>query len=106
MKLDPTKMMARVNQLQQELQEKLEAIEESASSGGGMVTATCNGRGEVTRIRIDPEVVDPEEVELLEDLVRAAVAEAQNRARQRSQEELRGMLGPLPIPDLFGGVSP
>jgi DNA-binding YbaB/EbfC family protein len=103
-KLDPNRIMSQVTELQAKLQEKLDAIEESATAGGGMVTATCNGRGELTGVRIDPEVVDRDDVELLEDLVRAAVNEAQTQARNRAQEELRRLFGPLPIPDGFGGL--
>ncbi len=104
MKLDPNRIMAQVNELQQKFKEKLDEIEETASAGGGMVTATCNGRGELTSVSIDPEVVSADDVEMLEDLVRAAVSEAQQRARDRAQAELRTLFGPLPVPDMFGGL--
>ena len=64
-----------------ELQERLDAQEISASAGGGMVKATVDGKGSIKALTIEPTVVDPEDVEMLEDLVLAAVTEAQNKAR-------------------------
>ena len=80
-----------------EIQEKLDAQEISASSGGGMVTAVVDGKGEVKRIRIDPAVVDPGDVEMLEDLVLAAVSEAQKKARAAYEEEMKKATGGLPM---------
>jgi len=85
------------------LQDELSAREISASSGGGMVTATVDGKGTVSKIAIDSTVVDPADVEMLEDLVLAAVAEAQNRAQGQYAEEMRKAAGGMPIqlPGLF-----
>ncbi len=87
----------------QELQDSLGAEELEASAGGGMVTARVTGRGDLKSVSIDPEVIDPEDSEMLEDLVVAAVAEAQNRARTFSEERMRGAAGGLPmqLPGLF-----
>ena len=87
----------------QELQDSLGAEELEASAGGGMVTARVTGRGDLKSLSIDPEVIDPEDSEMLEDLVVAAVAEAQNRARTFSEERMRGAAGGLPmqLPGLF-----
>ncbi len=86
-----------------ELQENLESKELSASAGGGMVTATVDGKGGIKSVRIDPTVVDPEDVEMLEDLVLAAVSEAQNKARTLYDEEMKKATGGLPmqLPGLF-----
>jgi DNA-binding YbaB/EbfC family protein len=86
-----------------ELQERLESQEVSASAGGGMVTATVDGKGTVKELQIDRTVVDPEDVEMLEDLVLAAVTEAQNKARALYEEEMRKATGGLPmqLPGLF-----
>ena len=86
-----------------QLQEELSAREISASSGGGMVTATVDGKGTVTRIVIDPTVVDPRDVEMLEDLVLAAVTEAQSKAQGQYEEDIRKAAGgmPIQIPGLF-----
>jgi len=86
-----------------ELQSSLEAEELKASAGGGMVTATVNGKGELQALRIDPTVVDPSDVEMLEDLVVAAITEAQSKARSFSEERMRQAAGglPLQLPGLF-----
>jgi len=92
-------LQARMTQLQDELS----AREISASVGGGMVTATVNGKGVLTRIVIEPTVVDPRDVEMLEDLVLAAITEAQSKAHGQYEEEMRKATGGLPIqlPGLF-----
>ncbi len=86
-----------------ELQEELSTREISASAGGGMVTATVDGKGTVTKIVIDPTVVDPRDVEMLEDLVLAAVSEAQSKAQGKYEEDMRKAAGGMPIqlPGLF-----
>jgi len=86
-----------------ELQERLENQEISSSAGGGMVKATGDGTGDVKGLQIDAAVVDPSDVEMLEDLVLAAVSEAQKKARSNYEEEMRKATGglPLQLPGLF-----
>lgn len=86
-----------------EIQSNLDSQEVTATSGGGMVTVSVDGKGAVKRISIEPTVVDPRDVEMLEDLVLAAVAEAQKKARTLYEEEMRKAAGGLPvqIPGLF-----
>jgi DNA-binding YbaB/EbfC family protein len=86
-----------------ELQERLDAQELSSSAGGGMVKATVDGKGTLKRLNIDTAVVDPNDVEMLEDLVLAAVSEAQKKARAMYEEEMRKATGGLPmqLPGLF-----
>ena len=91
---------AKMSQLQEKLGE--ETVE--ASAGGGMVTAVVNGRQEVVSIRIDPEVVDPEDVEMLQDLVLAAVNEGLNRAREMVNEEMGKLTKGLGLPNIPGLV--
>jgi DNA-binding YbaB/EbfC family protein len=88
------KFQTEMNQIQQEMGDK--RVE--ATAGGGMVTATANGRGEILSIRIDPETVKSGDVALLEDLVMAAV----NEARRRSDEMMRDAMSRLGGP--FGGL--
>ena len=79
------------------MQEELSAKRISASAGGGMVTATVDGKGQVTEIKIDPIVVDPRDVEMLEDLVQAAISEAQGKANTEQESEMRKAAGGLPF---------
>ncbi|MDE2676780.1 MAG: YbaB/EbfC family nucleoid-associated protein [Gemmatimonadetes bacterium] len=86
----------------QELHDRLNAEELEASAGGGMVTARVTGKGDLKSLSIDPEVIDPEDPEMLEDLVVAAVAEAQNRAQTFAEERMGGAGGlPMQLPGLF-----
>jgi len=87
-------VQARLNQLQYELGNKTV----TCSSGGGMVTATADGRGRIREIKIDPTVVDARDVEMLEDLILAAVSEAQKRAEKIYEEELQKVAGGFPTP--------
>ena len=106
---DLSQLMQLSQQLQSkmtELQASLESKTVSASSGGGMVTVTADGKGQVKRVQIDPTCVDPRDVEMLEDLVLAAVSEAQNKAQAEYEEEMRKATGGLPmnlpgLPKLF-----
>ncbi|MEX2466931.1 MAG: YbaB/EbfC family nucleoid-associated protein [Gemmatimonadota bacterium] len=85
------------------LQESLESRKISANSGGGMVTATVDGKGHIKQIQIDPTCVDPRDVEMLEDLVLAAVSEAQTKAAGEYEEEMRKATGGMPnLPGLSG----
>jgi nucleoid-associated protein EbfC len=87
-------VQARLSQLQTELGQRTV----SCSSGGGMVTVTADGRGKVRSIKIDPSAIDPNDGELLEDLVLAAVTEAQNRAQRLYEEEMRKVSGGMNLP--------
>jgi len=94
---DVFKIQQKVQKMQQELAER--RVE--ASSGGGMVRVVANGRQEILELHIDPEVVDPAEVDMLEDLVLAAVNEARQKAQQLMTEEISKITGGLQIPGLF-----
>jgi hypothetical protein len=89
-------MQARLARLQEELAGR--TVE--ASSGGGMVTVVANGRQEILSVRIEKEVVTPEEVELLQDLVRAAVNEALSRSREMMAAEMAKITGGMNLPGL------
>jgi len=92
----------------QQMQERLARLQEElagktveASAGGGMVTVVVNGRQEVVSIRIEKEVVSPEDVELLQDLVAGAVNEAISRSRKMMAEEMAKITGGMNLPGLF-----
>ena len=87
-----------------ELQEELNQRTVEASAGGGMVTVVANGKQEVLSIAIDPEVVDPKDVEMLQDLILAAVNDALNRAKEMSNEEMGKLTQGMNIPGLPGLV--
>ena len=81
-----------------EIQSQLAQQTVTCSAGGGMVQATADGRGQIRSIKIDPQAVNPGDVEMLEDLVLAAVAEAQKRAAELYQSEVRKLATGLPFP--------
>lgn len=92
----------------QEMQNKLAKIQEelgsktvSASSGGGMVTAVCTGRQEIRSIRIEKDIVNPDDVDMLQDLILTAVNEALRRSREMAAGEMGALTGGLRIPGLF-----
>jgi nucleoid-associated protein EbfC len=91
------RIQSQVTQMQAELgQRRIEA-----SAGGGMVTAVVNGRQELIAIHIDPQVIDPNDVEMLEDLIVVAVSEALRRASELASEEMKKLTGGLPLTDLL-----
>ena len=91
----------------QEVQGKMKQIQEDlanqsieASSGGGMVTAKVNGKGELLDVKIDPQTVNPDDVEMLEDLVKAAVNAALAKSQELMKQEMSKLTGGLNIPGL------
>ena len=96
-------MMKQVQQMQAkmaEMQAELENAEVEASSGGGMVKVIVNGKGEVKSLTIDPEVVDKDDIEMLQDLIIAALNQAKEKASEIQQEQMAGLTGGLNIPGL------
>lgn len=91
-----------------QMQAKLEQIKEEAgnktvegSAGGQMVVVTANGRSEIVDVKIDPEVIDKDEVEMLQDLVLAAANQALERSRELMNEEMGKLTGGMNLPGLF-----
>lgn len=96
--MNQMQMMKQAQKLQQEMQkmqEELEAAEYSAAAGGGVVTATVSGKRELTALKIDPEAVDPDDVEMLEDMVIAAVNEAMRKAEDAASRNMSKLTGGL-----------
>ncbi len=97
-------LVRQMEKFQQDLkaaQKELDELRVEAAAGGGAVTAVANGSGELTELRISPEAVDPQDVEMLQDLVLAAVREALQKARQAQEEKLGGLTGDLGVPGLL-----
>lgn len=96
-------MMQQAQKLQQQLikaQQELENATIEASSGGGAVTVAINGQQKIQSIKISPEVINPDDAEMLEDLVLAAVSEAIAKSQELAAERLSGLTGGLKIPGL------
>ena len=96
-------IMKQAQQMQRrmaELQEELEKKQVEASAGGGMVTAVVSGKQQLLGLKIDPAAVDPEDVEMLQDLVTAAVNEAIKQSQQMASEEMSKITGGMNIPGL------
>ena len=99
-----SQMLKQAQQMQermQEMQQQMEEQEVMGTAGGGMVSATCNGKGALRRLDVDPSLVDPNEKEVLEDLVVAAVNDARSKAEERMQEETQKLMGGLELPPGF-----
>lgn len=91
------KMQEDMARLQQELEER----EYTATAGGGAVTATVNGKNQLARLEIQPDVIDPEDAEMLADLVMAAVNEAQRQAAATAEAEMGKITGGMNLPGMF-----
>ncbi len=97
-------MMKQVQKMQKDMekmQAQLEETEVDASAGGGAVTCKVNGKKEILEIKIDEDVVDPEDVEMLQDLVMAAVNEALRSADEMMEKEMKKLTGGMNIPGMF-----
>ncbi len=97
------RMIQQAQQLQAQLlkaQQELANMTVEASSGGGAVTVVMNGQQQIQSVKISPEVVDPEDVEMLEDMVLSAVREAQTKAQELAAKQMGGLTGGLNIPGL------
>lgn len=84
-----------------EMQDKLAQMEITGSAGAGMVQATLNGKSELRRLKIDPALMKPEETEVLEDLIVAAVNDARGKVEKNAQDEMSKLTGGLPLPPGF-----
>lgn len=97
-------MLKQAQEMQQrmaEAQEALEALEVEGAAGGGMVTARLNGKGDLKAVKIDPSLFNAEDVEVVEDLIVAAVGEARIKAREQMEEKMKEITGGMPLPDGF-----
>ena len=103
--MDMRQMMKQAQKMQKqmaEMQEGLKDLEAEASSGGGMVKAVVSGEGELKSLTIDPAAVDPEDVELLQDMIVAAVNEATRSANELAAQKMSAITGGLNLPGMPG----
>ena len=94
-------MLGQVKKMQADMQQQLETLRVEASSGGGMVTVAMNGSKRLLSVKIDPEAVKAGDIEMLQDLVLAAVNEAGRKADEALAEKLGGLAGGLNLPGLL-----
>ncbi len=96
-------MMKQLQKMQakmEEIQNELEQTQVEGSAGGGMVKVIVNGKQDLLEIKIDPEVVDPEDIEMLQDLIVAAVNQARQKAQELQAEQMSALTGGLNIPGM------
>ena len=94
-------LMKQAQQMQskmQEMQARLESIEVEGAAGAGLVAVTLNGKGDLRRVKIDPKVADPSDLEMLEDLIVAAHRDAKTKIEAMTQEEMQKVTGGLQLP--------
>jgi nucleoid-associated protein EbfC len=93
-------MMKQAQQMQERLQKQMAEMKVEATAGGGMVTVVMSGAKQLLSLKIDPEAVSKEDVEMLQDLILAAVNDAQRKVDDALQQQMGGMMGGLKIPGL------
>ena len=98
---NPKQLMKQLQQAQERIQKEIQALEIEATSGGGMVKVVMDGQKNVKRLTIDPEVVSRDDVEMLQDLITAAVNEAARKVDEAVQEKIGGLAGGMKLPGLF-----
>ena len=94
-------MMQQAKQMQEQMQRRMAETSVEATAGGGMVTVRMNGSKQVLSVSIDPDVVSKDDVEMLQDLIVAAVNDAGRKVDEQLGQSMQGMLGGLKIPGLF-----
>ncbi|HUJ14046.1 MAG TPA: YbaB/EbfC family nucleoid-associated protein [Thermoanaerobaculia bacterium] len=99
--MNPKQLMKQVQQMQAQMQQRMSELRVEGSAGGGMVKATMDGHKNLLTVAIDKEAVDPNDVDMLQDLVVAAVNEASRKVDEEMQGQLGAMTGGMNIPGLF-----
>jgi hypothetical protein len=98
--MDIQAMMRQAQQMQERLQKQMADMRVEATAGGGMVTVVVNGQKQIQSLRLDPEVVSKDDVEMLQDLIAAAVNDAVRRVDEQLGKQMSGLMGGLKIPGL------
>ena len=91
-------MMKQAQQMQERLQKQMAELRAEASSGGGMVTVVVNGAKQIQSLKIDPEVVSKDDVDMLQDLILAAINDAHRKVDEQLGQQMQGLMGGLKIP--------
>src|ERR1044072_9885339 len=99
--MDIRQMMKQAQKVQEQLQKQMQELRVEATAGGGMVTVTVNGAKQLLSLRIDPEVVSKDDVEMLQDLILAAINDAHRKVDDGLQQQMSGLMGGLKIPGMF-----
>jgi DNA-binding YbaB/EbfC family protein len=94
-------MMKQAQQMQDRLQKQMADLRVEATAGGGMVTVVMNGAKQIQSLKIYPEAVSKDDVEMLQDLILAAINDAQRKAEEELQKSMGGLMGGLKIPGMF-----
>ncbi len=103
MKMNMNKLMQQVQDAQKKLQDELTQMRVTGSSGGGMVEVTLDGTKQMVAIKIDPQAVNPEDVEMLQDLIVAAYNEAHRKVDEEASQKMGALTGNIKIPG-FGNM--
>jgi DNA-binding YbaB/EbfC family protein len=98
---NPQKLMKQLQQAQERMQQEIAALEIEATSGGGMVKVVMDGQKNLKSLKIDPEAVSKDDVEMLQDLVTAAVNEAARKVDEAIKDKIGGLAGGMKIPGLL-----
>ena len=99
--MNPQQLMKQAQQMQERMQKQMADMRIEATAGGGMVTVVMNGSKQVLSLKIDPEAVSKDDVEMLQDLILAAINDAQRKADEAMSQQMSGMMGGMKIPGLF-----
>ena len=99
--MNVNQMMKQAQQMQERLQKQMAEMRIEASSGGGMVTVVANGNKQIQSLTIDPEVISKDDVEMLQDLIVAAINDVQRKADEELSRSMGGMMGGMKMPGMF-----
>jgi DNA-binding YbaB/EbfC family protein len=94
-------MMKQAQQMQERMQKEMADLRVEATAGGGMVTVVLNGNKQVLSLKLDPEAVSKDDVEMLQDLILAALGDAHRKVDEALSKQMSGMMGGLKIPGMF-----
>jgi DNA-binding YbaB/EbfC family protein len=100
-KMNIQQMMKQAQQMQERMQKEMADLKVEGNAGGGMVTVVMNGAKQVHSLKIDPEVVSKDDVDMLQDLIVAAINDAHRKADEEMSQKMGGMMGGLKIPGLL-----